>query len=290
MKIPRNIIKAIDELSGVILTLEDISSARHNIITVLLLQAHFKKGDLDSVQVARLSSLFSTLVEIQLEVENGDASALTRYRAIEKLAVPPKKIQSRNRKRPLVRIAKDVINNYNSSPDLLRGYEFRKLMSELSFVVEPICNCQKPKSLSELLERVKKWETEDTPVPNQARLNVIEDVSENICSCHRLVPKSRIRLREKPAFNREGLFEEVREVLGECSQLAIARLTWEGLAKKIFLEREGQKDAGGKFTERELRRSLKSLEEYEFRHPSELKKSQKLPVFGGRDLLYNFPS
>lgn len=153
MEVVQNIKSEVEDLIGFKLNRYDFPLIRHILKTALLVTAHFKKGDLDESQVANLSLIFERILELQLRALKGDKTAESYYLAIEKLNFPPKMIRSeKNKKKPFLPIVEDILAKYQSSPELLRAYDIRKIMSDLSFIVEPVCNCSNPKNLDDLLK------------------------------------------------------------------------------------------------------------------------------------------
>lgn len=283
----KSILNGIEDLTGVRLNLGDIFAARFNLITVLLINAYIKKGKLDKSHAIGLSSLFSTILELKLKAAEGDKSANTLYKGIEKLAYPPKMIRNKkNKKTPFLPIVEDMLNNYHSSPHLVRAYEIRRLMSELSFIIEPICDCTKPKNFKDLLVNTSKNQIIEDENQKNFIKNLIENFEEQICKCYKLNTTSKIKLREKPQSKNENLTEEANIFFQGATQAKKSNFTWEGLAKKIYLERESAKDSSAKLTERDINRSLQYLRQYESDYPEVIENCLKLPVLDGENLPY----
>lgn len=281
MIIIESILRGVEELSGVKLNDDDLVMARHPLITVLLAVAYLRENKLNSSQVASLFSLWSEVLELQLQIADGDKSAIKLYKGIEKLANPPKMLRNeKNQKPPFLPIVDDLLENYKSSEHLVRAYEVRRLMSELSNLVVPVCNCSKPKSYGELFSKPRNLD--------ESFYNGTFTSSESLCECSVLKPRSKIILREKFFSLNEELIEEVNNFFEHAPNNVKSRLTLEGLAKKIYLHRKSLNDPAAKFSEREINRDMKHLQDYERKNPETLKNSHLLHVRDGEDLPYQF--
>ena len=133
-----NLLRAVAELTGVELIADDIAYMRHDLITVLLIAAHCKKGELTDNQANRLSLLFSQLLKLQLRAHSGDSEARLFLEAISKCTDPPQNPPSSvKKKKAFIPAVKDFMSNGASSEHLVRACKIRSLMSQLSFSVEP---------------------------------------------------------------------------------------------------------------------------------------------------------
>lgn len=286
----KSILKSVEELTGVSLDSNDLLSARFDIITVLMIRAYAKDKVFDDSQTAEFSSLFSDILDIKLRSIKGDETAETLFNGILKLANPPKMIRKKvNKKKPFLPIVKDMLTGFKPSPHLIRGYEVRRLMSQISFLVEPVCTCRKPKNLNDLLDRLESQEKQNVQSENHQILGQI-DFGEGFCRCYKLSPSSKIRLRvDYPSIENQSLVKELENFFNNPENKGkLGRLTLEGLAKKMHISRIYEKDPSSDLTERMLDRSMQYLREFEKDNPNEVETSYKLPVRGGEDLNYQF--
>jgi len=282
MKLSKYLEQEVEKITGVKVDCKDLSAASSLLKTTLLAEGYFKNGHLDSSHIAKLTLLFDGILTLLLRSED-DKEAKLFFQAVEKLIFPPQMYRKKvSKRKAFVPNVEFLVSNFHSSPELVRAYELRQLMSELSFLIEPICGCRKPKGLSELLHSLatdRKMKDVSVSIANYSAL---------ICNCEKLKPDSKIKLGSR--ISREGaLFEEAKQILSIFFKDNKKRtITWEGLAKKIYLERQYQTDSNTNLTERSLNRSLQKLKEFEKQFPEVVEHSLKLPVFQGDDLPYQF--
>ena len=281
MNIIESIFDGIEDLTQIRLSLQDLKDiqlsenelidTRYDLMTILLIYVSYKKGELNINDVKRISSIFEIIRKLQLATGNGDEDSKLLFDAIEKLAKPPKMRRNKKAKtKPFLPGVKDLLEK-KSSPHLKRAYEIRRLMSELSFIVEPV--------------NVSKLEILESLEANPKLLQKNRKGSQKINS-NKLESISKIKVREKPVSSRIDLIEEVNKTISNLEEAASAKLTFVGLAKKIYLERAYQKDANSNLTERELNRCIQYLNEFEKQNPEEIESSNKLPIYGGEHLSY----
>lgn len=286
----KSILKSVEELTGINLVLDDLLSARFDIITVLMIRAYAKGNVFDESQTAELSSLINDILDIKLKSVKGDKTAETLFNGILKLANPPKMIRKKsNKKKPFLPIVNDMLTGFNPSPHLVRGYEIRYLMSQISSLVEPVCTCQKPKNLNDLLNEFERQKDKDAEL---VKHQVFEqsDFGKGFCDCSKLIPSSRIKLRlDRASIGNQSLVKEIETFFNDPNnKRKLGRLTLEGLAKKIHIYRVYEGNPNTDLTERMLDRSMQYLKEFEKDNPNEVEMSHKLPVRGGEDLNYQF--
>lgn len=247
MQLVGSMIEGIRELTGVELTEADFANVRHSLMTVLLVVAHHKAGELSDAEAANVLSLTDGLLELQLRAHKGEQTAQTFLKGVGKLVFPPKMLRSEgNRKEPFLPFVNDLLSGYRTSPHLIHAWNVRLLMSELSFQIEPAKGVSK------------------------------------------MTPNGKVRLGKRKRsirINKEQR-KKVIAVFKNASDRERARMTLEGLAKKIYIDRMSRQDRDAKMTEGILNRSLRMLRDFEETHPEEVQRSYKLPVFRGEGLPY----
>jgi hypothetical protein len=101
------------------------------VFDLIMLNAIVKDGHAAGEYHFMASEIVSRLVLLVLLAGNGDERSATQLKAIKKLSKPEKYELSPNKIR-------DIVERYETSPPLARGWELRRLMSALSNVVEPV--------------------------------------------------------------------------------------------------------------------------------------------------------
>ena len=284
MKIIKNILNTVEGLSNIKLTEKDLIPAYYPITTVLLAIAHHKEEKINTQQIASLFSLFGRLLELQKSAIDGNKDAQTLYSGIEKLANPPKMLRT-DKKALFVPRVEDLLNACGSSPHLVRAYEFRLLMSNLSFLVEPVCNCSESKTIRKSTIEINGNSLESTGNADEIFHSIVNSLS-TTCNCYKLRPQSKIKLRTKLIARNKDLVKEVVDFFDGASKSVLRRITLEGLARKIYLNRKNSKDNDAKYTEREINRDIKYLRDFENQYPNKIDNSDSLPVWDGDCLPY----
>jgi len=127
--------------------LEQLSDAPGS-FDLLIIDHLIDKGDLDPRYHHVAEEIVSALIQIIADAGSGDERAADQLTAIEKFIrpekydLPPWKI-------------KEIVDQYHTKPHLARGWELRRLMSGLSFAVEPV-RTDKPASIDSQVRLLEK--------------------------------------------------------------------------------------------------------------------------------------
>lgn len=231
MKLVESIIEGIRELTGVELTEDDFASVRHDLMTVLLLVAHHKLGDLREGEAAEVLSLFDGLRKLQLRASRDDKDARLRLTTIERLIdeakyeIPTKDIEK--------------IAGQHTPSFLARARAIQAIEHEIFWHLEP-----KGKDVSEAWATLKKelGVENDVDVDFTDWLAFVKHHEPNI-------HQSEVQLRREPLLSNGEMRELIAGHLREGSTL-------ESLAISIYLEQlkaDGIKNKTEKSLARDLR-------------------------------------
>jgi hypothetical protein len=275
-----SLIRGVEELTGINLTLDDVRDVRQELITILLITAHKKGGELTDSEAAKLYSLTDRVRQLQMQVKTGDSDAELKLRLVEKLTDSPKMIHSQKKKTtPFITVVKDALEGYKTSPHFVHVGEIRKLMSQLSYIVKPICSCSKKQELD-------NWLSLKTDLSEEEKKLIRTDNADFVCSCNTLKPESKVELRKRVISRRVNLIEEAETVFKKGTKRENSRLTLELLAKKIYLRRIENENSEDKTDINSLNRSLREVELFEKMNPDLLKRRRRLQIFNGEDIFY----
>jgi hypothetical protein len=272
---------SVSELSGENFRSMDFVNASYDLTTIGLMHAFERGGSISPEQRAALSILFSKIVDLQIGAEQGDGSAKKQLGVILKAAFPPAMIRRPNGrlKTSSLPAFDNLLENYQTSPDLEVAFAVRSLASQLSFMVQPICTFHRVKQQTP--EKSARNSSDEFPI----FLRELER-----CRCGRVDFDTRIQLRPKPSTKRHEpepqAYKEARRVISNLSSSSKKRLTLIRLAKKVFLHRSSQSNENSNMTERKLDRALKILTDLEETSPDLVKDWLRLPIINGPDILY----
>jgi hypothetical protein len=115
---------------------------------LLIIDHLIDRGQLDPEYHHRVEEIVYHLVHIVAEAHSGDERAANQLQAIEKFVRPDKY------ELPATKI-KEIVDRYHTRPQLARGWELRRLMSGLTFAVEPV-RTDKPVSIDSQVRLLKK--------------------------------------------------------------------------------------------------------------------------------------
>ncbi len=225
----------------------DLFNLSNNILTAARLQAAFKQERLDGPQVAQSTLLFQRIVQLQVLAAEGDDIADLLLRAIQKSAFPPLTLPDGKKSKPsLVPQLERIVDQYNSSPHLVRAYEIRYLMYELSFVVDPVCTC---------FPKRRKWTIADA-------LDYLDN-SQQPCGCRTLRPESIVMLKDSVMSLSEPLHAESAKLISMMKAAEKSKISLLTLAKKIFVSRKDSSGDDHFVDMRVLNRDIQMLRKFE---------------------------
>jgi hypothetical protein len=132
--------------------LEQLSDAPGS-FDLLIIDHLIDKGELDPKYHEIAEEIVYVLVHLIADAGSGDEDASDQLKAIEKLTRPEKYELPRSK-------IKELVEKYHTRPQLARGWELRRLMSGLSFAVEPV-RTDKPVSIDSQVRLLKKPKPDD---------------------------------------------------------------------------------------------------------------------------------
>jgi hypothetical protein len=274
------------QLSGKQFLSTDFYDAMYDLTSIGLLHVYEKCGLISKAQRAQISLLFNKIINLQFQATAGDCFAEKQIRVISKSAFPPVMIRrpKGNVRASTLPIFDDFLEKYRSSRDFEIATEVRRLASQLSFIVQPICGAHRANK--RVFDETVTEDSEFSLTPNQRKFNECMKPA-NACCCRNVTLTTKVRLSANSFAKQFGvdLYDEIDEVLTNMSTSERKRLTLLGLAKKVYLHRQSQLDPDSKKTERTVDRALRTFVELE----NDIGKTAgwlKLPIFNGDEISY----
>jgi hypothetical protein len=108
---------------------QDMIKSVPGVLNLMVLDAALKGPAMDDYYFA-VQDIVTNLVDVAFRAIHGDERANDQLKAIEKLTYPEKYDLSHTK-------ITELVENYHTPPSLARGWELRRIMDELSWVVEP---------------------------------------------------------------------------------------------------------------------------------------------------------
>ena len=214
------------QLSGEQFLSTDFKNATYDLTSIGLLHVYEKRRVISKEQRAQISLLIDKIINLQFQAAAGDCFAEKQIRVISKSAFPPVMIRRSkgNVRASTLPIFDDFLEKYRSSRDFEIATEVRRLASQLSFIVQPICAAHRAKK--RIFDETVTKDSEFSLSPNQRKFNESMRLA-NACCCRKVTLSTKVRFYPNSFAKRLGvaLYDETRGIFETMSPSAQKRLT-----------------------------------------------------------------